>query len=92
MRYAEFRRLGLPIGSGVTEGCCKTLFTARVKHSGMRWSHTGLQTLLDLRMLTLSNIWDAIYTASLNASDHLLLTVPKTTPRPLTPKPLCNAA
>ncbi|HLQ45371.1 MAG TPA: hypothetical protein VK137_11620 [Planctomycetaceae bacterium] len=92
MRYADFRRLGLPIGSGVTEGCCKTLFTARVKQSGMRWSHTGLQTLLDLRMLTLSDIWDAIYADSLNASDHLLLTIPTTTPRPVTPKPLCNAA
>ena len=92
MRYAEFRRRGLPIGSGVTEGCCKTLFTARVKQSGMRWSHSGLQTMLDLRMLTLSGIWDDIYMASLNTSRHLSLTVPTTTPRPMTPKQRLNAA
>jgi hypothetical protein len=36
MQYAEFRRQGLPIGSGITEAACKTVFTQRLKLSGMR--------------------------------------------------------
>ncbi len=37
MAYASYRRQGLPIGSGVTEAACKTVFTQRLKRSGMRW-------------------------------------------------------
>lgn len=90
MRYAEFRHQGLPIGSGVTERCCKSLFTDRVKQSGMRWSHSSRQTMLDLRMQTLSEIWDGIYIVSLNTSRHLSLTI-QTTPWPVTHKQRLNA-
>jgi hypothetical protein len=38
MQYAAYRNQGLPIGSGVTEAACKTVFTQRLKLSGMRWS------------------------------------------------------
>src|SRR5436853_1542025 len=31
MRYAQCRRLGVPIGSGVTEAACKTVYTQRLK-------------------------------------------------------------
>jgi hypothetical protein len=41
LQYAEFRRQGLPIGSGITEAACKTVFTQRLKLSGMRWSGPG---------------------------------------------------
>jgi hypothetical protein len=34
LRYAEYRRLGVPIGSGVTEAACKTVYTQRLKLSG----------------------------------------------------------
>ena len=36
-RYASIAKLGLHIGSGVTEGACKSLVTARVERSGRRW-------------------------------------------------------
>jgi hypothetical protein len=39
MGYARHRRYGLPIGSGVTEAACKTVFTQRIKRSGMRWGN-----------------------------------------------------
>jgi hypothetical protein len=31
MRYAAFRALGIPLGSGVTEAACKTVYTQRLK-------------------------------------------------------------
>ncbi len=41
--YWEYRRNHLPIGSGVTEAVCKTVFTQRLKESGMTWSLEGGQ-------------------------------------------------
>jgi hypothetical protein len=35
MDYAAYRGRGLAIGSGVTEAACKTIFTQRMKQSGM---------------------------------------------------------
>jgi hypothetical protein len=61
MDYREYRRLGLPIGSGVTEAACKTVFTQRFKESGMSWGSEGGQTILTLRVATLSGVWDDVY-------------------------------
>ena len=44
---------------------CKTLFTQRVKLSGMRWKRSGLQTVLNLRMLVLSGVWAEVYARTL---------------------------
>ena len=41
MCYDQYRRLGIPLGSGITEGACKTVYTQRLKLSGMRWQKTG---------------------------------------------------
>lgn len=60
MAYARYRRQGLPIGSGVTEAACKTLFTQRLKRSGMRWHKASGQVIVDLRVLRLSGIWDDV--------------------------------
>ncbi len=58
LNYAEFKRLGLPIGSGVTEAACKTVFTQRLKLSGMSWDKQGAQVILNLRVMLLSGIWE----------------------------------
>jgi len=71
MRYAQFKRLRLPIGSGVTEAACKTIFTQRLKLSGMGWKHEGAQVVLNLRVILLSAIWEDVYTAVVNASNPL---------------------
>ena len=63
MQYAGFRAQGLPIGSGVTEAACKTVFTQRLKLSGMRWSKAGAQVILNLRVVLLSGVWDIVYQA-----------------------------
>jgi len=60
MDYARYRRLGLPIGSGVTEAACKTVFTQRLKRSGMRWHKESGQVIVDLRVLYLSGIWPEV--------------------------------
>lgn len=61
MRYAEYRKLGIPLGSGITEAACKTVYTQRLKLSGMRWQKTGAQCILQLRVLRLSGVWDQAY-------------------------------
>ena len=55
MRYARHRGLGLPTGSGVTEGACKSLIAARAKRSGQRWRREGLEAVLALRSLYVSD-------------------------------------
>jgi hypothetical protein len=59
MQYAAYARHRVPLGSGVTEAACKTLVTQRLKLSGMRWTKTGAQVILDLRAALLSGTWAA---------------------------------
>ena len=61
MQYCDFKRRGLPIGSGPVEAACKTVVGARLKRSGMRWSRPGGQNVLNLRIHQLSGRWDAFW-------------------------------
>jgi hypothetical protein len=61
MDYTGYRRMGLPMGSGVTEAACKTVFTQRFKESGMSWGIEGGQVILTLRLATLSRVWDTVF-------------------------------
>jgi len=61
VRYAEYRRRGLPIGSGPVEAACKTIVNGRLKRSGMRWSQDGGQQVLNLRTAVKSNRWNALW-------------------------------
>jgi hypothetical protein len=67
MRYVEYRQQGLPIGSGVTEAACKTVFAERLKRSGMTWGIAGGQVVVDLRVLQLSGVWQATHQAYLGS-------------------------
>ena len=67
MQYWEYRRRHLPIGSGITEAACKTVFTQRLKLSGMRWKHEGAGIVLTLRVILLSGIWEEVYSAALQS-------------------------
>ena len=66
MDYSRYRRLGMAIGSGITEAACKTLFTQRFKQSGMKWSWEGGQRVVELRTLWLSGLWDKVYATFLD--------------------------
>lgn len=55
MRYAEFKRQGLFVGSGVIEAGCKTLIGSRLKKSGMFWTVRGANSVIELRCSVRSN-------------------------------------
>ncbi len=59
--YVRYRREHLPIGSGVTEAACKTVFAQRLKRSGMSWGVEGGQRIVDLRVIHLSGVWDEVH-------------------------------
>jgi hypothetical protein len=65
--YCRYRNNHLPIGSGVTEAACKTVFTQRLKQSGMTWELEGGQRIVDLRVIQLSGVWSEVYQAYLQA-------------------------
>jgi len=61
LRYHEYKSNHIPLGSGVTEAACKTIFTQRLKLSGMRWSYEGAKTILGLRVILLSRTWQPTF-------------------------------
>jgi hypothetical protein len=63
MRYPEFRRQKLFVGTGVIEAGCKTVIGSRLKQSGMFWTVRGANAIIALRCCRLSgefeNYWEA---------------------------------
>jgi len=63
MRYPEFRRQHLFVGSGVIEAGCKTVIGNRLKQSGMFWTVRGANAIIALRCCRLSgrfeDYWEA---------------------------------
>jgi hypothetical protein len=76
LRYAAYRRLGVPIGSGVTEAACKTVYGQRLKLSGMRWQKAGAQTILTLRVLLLSGVWSQAFERTLKEDTEVIVRTP----------------
>ena len=68
MQYASYSKMHFPIGSGVTEAACKTVFTQRFKLSGMRWKTPMAQAILDLRTILLSGVWTQTRSAALKTN------------------------
>jgi Uncharacterised protein family (UPF0236) len=61
MRYAQFHRQGLFVGSGVIEAGCKTIVGQRLKQSGMRWSLWGANAIIALRCAQLGGRWEEFW-------------------------------
>ena len=61
MRYADFRKQGLFVGSGVVEAGCKTIFGQRLKLSGMHWTVRGANAIIALRCCQLSGRWEEFW-------------------------------
>lgn len=64
MRYGEFRKQGLFVGSGVIEAGCRTLIGQRLKESGMFWSVRGANAIIASRCCQFSgrfeDFWEAV--------------------------------
>jgi hypothetical protein len=78
MRYVTLREAGLPLGSGVTEGACKSL-ASRAKRSGQRWHNRGVSSVLELRAIQQSDrlpkFWRLLhrrYTALVESADGVM--------------------
>jgi hypothetical protein len=69
--YGQYRLSHLPIGSGVTEAACKTVFTQRMKQSGMTWNLDTGQRIADLRVIHLSGVWTEVYQSYLQSKTPL---------------------
>lgn len=61
LQYRQFKKLGLPIGSGMVESACKWLITQRFKGVGMRWSEPGFDHLLYLRVAWVNQRFDQLF-------------------------------
>jgi hypothetical protein len=63
MRYPQYRRQHLFVGSGVIEAGCKTVIGSRLKRSGMFWTVRGANAILALRCCHLNgrfeDYWEA---------------------------------
>ena len=61
IQYEKFKELGLPIGSGIVESACKWLIQQRFKGVGMRWSETGFNHLLHLRLAWVNGRFEELF-------------------------------
>ncbi|MBW4540241.1 MAG: ISKra4 family transposase [Myxacorys chilensis ATA2-1-KO14] len=61
LQYRSFKKQGFPIGSGMVESACKWLIEQRFKGTGMRWSETGFNHLLHLRLAWVNGRFDPLF-------------------------------
>jgi hypothetical protein len=61
MRYADFRKQGFFVGSGVVEAGCKIICGQRLKLSGMHWTVSGANAIIALRCCQLSARWEEFW-------------------------------
>lgn len=60
MRYDEYIRRGLYIGSGSIESAHRTVIQKRMKLSGQRWTISGAEHMLNLRVSSMSGNWSIV--------------------------------
>jgi len=73
MRYADFRKRGMFVGSGVVEAGCKTVVGQRLKRSGMHWTIRGSNAIIAPRCLIFSGHWEDFWGSSRNRVGDLRL-------------------
>jgi hypothetical protein len=59
MRYDQYLAAGYPIASGAIEGACRHLVKDRLERTGMSWTKTGAQAMLDQRATAINGDWDS---------------------------------
>jgi hypothetical protein len=59
MKYAQFRRQGLPLGSGAIESAVRRVINLRLKGNGLLWLEENAEAMLVLRAAALTDRWEA---------------------------------
>src|SRR3972149_2788205 len=72
MQYNIYLQKGYPIGTGVVEGACGCLVKDRTDRSGMKWSHDGVQAILNLRAVNQNGDWDKYFSYYVNMENQRL--------------------
>jgi hypothetical protein len=75
MAYDVYLKLGYPISTGIIESTCGHLVKDRMEDSGMRWTTSGAQQMLDLRAVNKNGDWKTFmgYVQSKNKRNILKL-------------------
>lgn len=68
MRYPDFRRQKLFVGSGVIEAACKTVIAGRLKQSGMFWTLRGANAIIALRCCRFNRQFEDYWASRLPAA------------------------
>jgi hypothetical protein len=58
LNYTQFRRLGLPLGSGAIESSIRRVINLRLKGNGIFWREEHAEEMLQLRALVISDRWN----------------------------------
>ena len=58
LAYTEFRRRGVPLGSGAIESAIRRVVNLRLKGNGLTWYEQNAEAALVLRAAALSDRWD----------------------------------
>jgi hypothetical protein len=59
--YAQFRRRGLPLGSGAIESTIRRVINLRLKGNSIFWEEENAEAMLVLRGLVLSGRWNEVF-------------------------------
>jgi hypothetical protein len=70
IRYQHLAQQQLPLGSGMVESACKWLIQQRFKGVGMRWSESGFNHLLLLRVAWANQRFDDLFPACQDAKQR----------------------
>ena len=82
MRYAEFRRQGLCVSSGVVESGCKQVVGHRLKRGGMHWAAAGGNAIIALKCCLLSNRFEDFWARRAQKAQYLVGLYTTTGPAP----------
>ena len=58
MAYDEYLAKGYPVATGLVEGVCNSLVNNRMEQSGMRWSFSGAEAMLQQRAVKSNGDWN----------------------------------
>jgi hypothetical protein len=72
MDYAEYLARGYPVATGLIEGLCNSLVNDRMEQSGMRWSLSGAEAMLQQRAVKKNGDWNDFWLYRIDCQRHRL--------------------